>query len=1281
MRSDLVLGAGVWLVATSLTAGWALAEKRDFQVATGNDDAEESSTGGMNRTSSDLELVTESSVQTVGIRFINMNIPPGAVITSAVLEFQTDETDTGATSLTIRAEDIDDAPGFTTGNSNISNRTLTSASASWNPPAWNTVGERHLSPDLTSVVQEIVDRGGWTSGNDMVFVVTGTGARTAESFNGSSVGAPILRVEFSGLQTTPGGGLCYGAADGSNLFVIIDTSDGTVDTNVGNMGVSDVETIAIDPDGLDVYAADADILGRINTGTGEFVRLTQTFGTGGGSAGNVTFSDVDSLTFEASGVLWGVHARGGADALFQIDPDTGAHIPDVFGAGVDYVLITGTGVGAQIDDIAIDPSDGTFYGADTDNSQLLTIDSTTGAATIVGPYGAGNPDIEGMGFHFDGSLYMTAGQQVYDVNKTTGNLTQIGTGNTLTPGTDYESFDCNFTALTRAVISQFTATSDGSRAILEWQTVSEDGTAGFFAYRYDSESKRWARLNELILPAMQGAPQGGRYRFVDDSEPERSSDETTYYGLLEVEVAGGFVSHGPYATGPSDAPPPKMSRSFSRAMRRSRRAIERANRIREVRAVRLGRRDRRRHAPAVKLRAVGAGLRWVSLDSVQQMLGDDWDITRVARALSANEAALRHRGVDIPYRLTDDSSAVVFYAPAFTTPSDLYSESDAFELRFGVRARVALEGARFSRQRRRGGPANDVASTRVAEEDRFPAIVVSPDPESDYWFWEFLSGGAEAKQFQIHLPAVASQGGSAEIEVALYGATSTGAAEEHIAEVRINGLFVGETRFVGIGPHHASFTIAGAQLVEGDNTVEIRGLLEGATHSIFYLDQLSVTYRRRFEAFDGALAWEAEADQQVRVSGFTSPEVFVWDVTEADRPRSQRAAVVPDGSGYGVELSTRQGRRYLAATRVASAAAVVQPWLEAPSSLGSRRHRADYLVIAPRSLADGAEALASYRAGDGLETKVVELEMIFNEFGFGLESPHAIRTFLKTVHQKWSKPPRYVVFAGEGSWDYRNVFGFNDSLVPTLLATGVKGIYAADNLLADVEGDDSLLEMAVGRIPVADSDELSAYVDKLREAESRSSSESVLLLSDVDDLGGPFQFDCAGLLSALGSDVDSTEISLMTQSLDAARSALFEAVTGRPSIVAYCGHGGLDRLSSMGLLTSDDVPTLSAGGAIPLMVSLSCSTNRFDIAGFDSLGERLIQQPEGGAVAVWAPTGLTGHAQSVQLMHPFLRALSEDRARLGDAVLAALREFSTTPDSARLLRTFTLLGDPAFKPH
>ena len=49
----------------------------------------------------------------------------------------------------------------------------------------------------SSIVQEIVNRGGWSSGNAMVFIVTGTGHREAEAYEGESPNAPLLVINYT----------------------------------------------------------------------------------------------------------------------------------------------------------------------------------------------------------------------------------------------------------------------------------------------------------------------------------------------------------------------------------------------------------------------------------------------------------------------------------------------------------------------------------------------------------------------------------------------------------------------------------------------------------------------------------------------------------------------------------------------------------------------------------------------------------------------------------------------------------------------------------------------------------------------------------------------------------------------------------------------------------------------------------------------------------------------------------------------------------------------------
>lgn len=112
-------------------------------------------------------------------RFSNVQIAPGSTIATAVLEFVPRETNSNTTvNLRIRAvaEDNASAPSSF---ADAEGRTRTSAQVDWdNVPTW-TVDTAIQSPDITSVVQEIVDRAGWISGNALVIYAEDNGSTAA----------------------------------------------------------------------------------------------------------------------------------------------------------------------------------------------------------------------------------------------------------------------------------------------------------------------------------------------------------------------------------------------------------------------------------------------------------------------------------------------------------------------------------------------------------------------------------------------------------------------------------------------------------------------------------------------------------------------------------------------------------------------------------------------------------------------------------------------------------------------------------------------------------------------------------------------------------------------------------------------------------------------------------------------------------------------------------------------------------------------------------------------
>jgi hypothetical protein len=172
----------------------------EVRVGASSDDAEERNDGKVFLNNSDLNLVDNHRFnQVVGMRFTGIDIPQGATIVSAYIQFQVDEISTGTASLAVEGQYADNALAFANSTGDISSRVRTGSKVSWSPAPWTAVGQAQLdqrTPDIASIIVEIVNRSDWSSGNSLAIIVSGDGSRIAESFDGDVAGAPLLHVEY-----------------------------------------------------------------------------------------------------------------------------------------------------------------------------------------------------------------------------------------------------------------------------------------------------------------------------------------------------------------------------------------------------------------------------------------------------------------------------------------------------------------------------------------------------------------------------------------------------------------------------------------------------------------------------------------------------------------------------------------------------------------------------------------------------------------------------------------------------------------------------------------------------------------------------------------------------------------------------------------------------------------------------------------------------------------------------------------------------------------------------
>ncbi len=163
--------------------------------------------GGLDAGSSDLEFGTEASgndPQLVGLRFTNINIPKGSIILSAYIQFTVDAIGKNNDPCTvfIKGEASDSSLIFNPAVSyNISSRSRTNDSIVWNVTgsSWATVGAasaEQRTPNLKLLIEQMINRGGWKSGNPLTFLMYGTGTREVESYDGDAPKAAMLVINY-----------------------------------------------------------------------------------------------------------------------------------------------------------------------------------------------------------------------------------------------------------------------------------------------------------------------------------------------------------------------------------------------------------------------------------------------------------------------------------------------------------------------------------------------------------------------------------------------------------------------------------------------------------------------------------------------------------------------------------------------------------------------------------------------------------------------------------------------------------------------------------------------------------------------------------------------------------------------------------------------------------------------------------------------------------------------------------------------------------------------------
>lgn len=387
------------------------------------------------------------------------------------------------------------------------------------------------------------------------------------------------------------------------------------------------------------------------------------------------------------------------------------------------------------------------------------------------------------------------------------------------------------------------------------------------------------------------------------------------------------------------------------------------------------------------------------------------------------------------------------------------------------------------------------------------------------------------------------------------------------------------------------------------------------------------------------------------------------------------------------------------------------------------------IVTAPDHLS-AANELAEIHQALGTSTRVVTQQEIFNEFSSGNPDVTAIRMLMKMLYDRAqgdpSLMPENLLLFGDGDYSKNKGLasfeGANVMLFESTQSLSPAVSYVSDDYYVFLSDDDdesytNLLDAGVGRIPATDASESSSFVDKIKAYIASNTTNSggaacigdeeqspfgpwrniLTFISDDQDGSGSaveqIHLEDADSLSAL-MRIHHPEYDLVKIYMDAytqestpggeryleGEQAIRNRVENGSLIVTYLGHGGERGWAHERILDINTISSWTNKYRLPVFLTATCELARYDNPGFNSAGELLVMNPNGGAIAMLTTTRVVFAGSNMQVDLSFFDVALEDQlySNLTLGMINMMTKNGVNPSNSSK-PNFSLLGDPALR--
>lgn len=809
------------------------------------------------------------------------------------------------------------------------------------------------------------------------------------------------------------------------------------------------------------------------------------------------------------------------------------------------------------------------------------------------------------------------------------------------------------------------AFSDGNGVWLEWQTAFESDNLGFHVYRIAAGEKVLASpalIPGVALRVRGDQITGGSYslfdRFGDGNsiyvvESLNSDGRTHDSTLIEVKPVADLT---PFA-GISLAQLSEQARNASPVVTGSESVLP-ADLAAEV--------ENNRLPPDPNMQ------RWVAAQPGVKIGVKTEGMYRVTRAdLQANgfdvnapsdRWQLYVNGVEQAIAVGTGGGYIEFYGQGIDT---LESETQTYFLVVGAQGGRRIKST--VRRRVGGSVMSESYSQTFYKKERtfYTSAILNGDAENVFG----STIGSNVRTINFDLSEVDFNGAGAALDLTIQGATRF----PHEIRVSLNDVYLGIVTGGNFDSMVGRFDLSASALREGTNALQLQSQAGATDVNVF--DSMRINFPRRYRAVQDRISFYVPNYEASYVGGFASPDVRIFDTTNPDAPLLiSNLSVEQNGGSHRVHLPANRGRVLYGTTDTGllQPASISQ---NSPSTLSTAGNVGNLIIISHKNFLPQAETWATYRRSQGLTVKVVDSEDVFDEFNYGVLRADSIREFLRYAKNSWQTPPNYVLLIGDATYDPKNYFGSNANYVPTRMIDTARLETGSDETLADFDGD-GLGEISVGRIPARNAAEATLIYQKtlaFEQSLTQGLARGVIFASDRID-GYDFEEASNRWCDELPTGAPCIKIN---RNQPNANAALVSEMNGGRFIVNYTGHGDITLWGGNEFFHNTHASSLTNGNNVSLFTVMSC-LNGYYVNPSDTISELLLKNPNGGAAAVWASSGLTAPDEQDVMATRFYSQIGLATApnRVGDLIKDAK---AAVPAGSGVRLTWALLGDPTLK--